>query len=83
MSKEKKEVEKKKSTKEKKTPKKEGIFKKIKKYFKGVFKECKMIKWTNGKDMIKYSTAAIVFVIFFCLYFYIIELATAFVRSLI
>ena len=67
---------------EKKKEKKETIFKKIGKYFKGVAKEIKRIKWTSGKDLVRYSIAAIVFVVFFGLYFYAIDWIALLVRSL-
>jgi len=72
---------------EKKTVKKEkkervNVFKAIGKYFKGVGKEIKRIKWTSGKDLIKYSIAAIVFVVFFGIYFYGIDWIALLVRSL-
>ena len=67
---------------EKKTTKKENVFKVIARYFKGVVKEVKRIKWTSGKDLVKYSIAAVMFVIFFGLYFYGIEWITILVRSL-
>ena len=63
--------------------KRENIFKKIGKYFKGVFKEFKRIKWTTRKDLIKYSVASVCFVVFFGLYFYIVELLAVFLRSLV
>ena len=59
-----------------------NIFKNICKYFKGVGKEIKRIKWTSGKDLVKYSIAAIAFVIFFGLYFYGIDWIALLVRSL-
>ena len=62
--------------------KKKGIFKGIKSYFKGVKKEIGRIRWTSGKDLLKYSIATIMFVIFFGVYFYLIDLAVAFIRSL-
>ena len=71
------------SQKQTKNKSKENIFKKITKYFKGVKKEMGRIKWTSGKDMVKYSAAALTFVIFFCLYFYLVELGAAFIRSLV
>ena len=37
---------------------KENIFKVIGRYFKGVGKEIKRIKWTSGKELVKYSIAA-------------------------
>ena len=58
------------------------VFKAIGRYFKGVGKEIKRIKWTSGKDLVKYSIAAIVFVIFFGIYFYGIDWIALLVRSL-
>ena len=66
------------SKKESKT----NIFKNIGKYFRGIGKEVKRIKWTSGKDLVKYSVAAISFVIFFGLYFYGIDWIALLVRSL-
>lgn len=59
-----------------------NIFKSIGKYFKGVAKEIKRIKWTSGKELVKYSIAAIAFVIFFGIYFYGIDWLALLVRSL-
>lgn len=73
-------AEKQNSKKEKK--KRENIFKRIAKYFKGVIKEIKRIRWTSGKDLFKYSVATIVFVLFFGLYFYVIDWIVLLVRSL-
>lgn len=73
-------AEKKTAKKEKKA--KENIFKKIGKYFKGVGKEIKRIRWTNGKDLVKYSIATVVFVLFFGIYFYGIDWIALLVRSL-
>ena len=60
----------------------ESIFKKISKYFKGVVKEGKKVRWTNGKDLVKYSIAAVIFVIFFGIYFYAIDWIALLIRSL-
>ena len=62
---------------------KESVFKKITKYFKGVGKEIKRIKWTSGKELVKYSVAAVAFVVFFGLYFYGIDWLALLVRSLV
>ena len=62
--------------------KKDNIFKIIAKYFRGVGKEIKRIKWTSGKDLVKYSIASIVLIIFFGLYFYGIDWIALLVRSL-
>jgi len=59
-----------------------NIFKEIAKYFKGVGKEIKRIKWTTGKELVKYSIASIVFVVFFGLYFYAVDWIALLVRSL-
>ena len=62
--------------------KKENVFKKIGKYFKGVGKEFKRIRWTSGKDLLKYSLCTLGFVVFFGLYFYGINWISIFVREL-
>ena len=62
--------------------KKENIFKKIGKYFKGVFKEIKRIRWTEKKDLFKYSVCTLVFVLFFGVYFYAIDWIVLLIRSL-
>ena len=70
----KKEVKTKNSKLAKKEPvKKVGIFGKIKRWFKGVIKELKNAHWPNKKEMLKYSIATIVFVLFFALFFLGIE----------
>ena len=70
--------------KKKKEIKKEkvNIFKKIAGYFKGVGKEIKRIRWTSGKELLKYSIASICFLVFFGLYFYIIDVIVVLLRSL-
>lgn len=55
--------------------------KKIVDYFKGVKKEMSRIKWTNKKDLIKYSISTVVFVIFFGVFFYAIDILVALLRS--
>ena len=62
--------------KETKDVKKDGLFKQIK-------KEISKVHFTNKKDMVKYSVATICFVIFFGVYFYLIELIMALVKTLI
>lgn len=64
-----------------KKEKRENIFKRIQKYFKGVLKEINRIRWTNRKDLIKYSIAAIAFVIFFGIYFYGIDWLALLIRK--
>ena len=57
--------------------------KKIKKFLGEVKKELGKVKWPNRKDMVKYSIATITFVIFFALFFYLIDLGVAFIKSLV
>lgn len=62
--------------------KKDNIFKKISKYFKGVYTEFKRVRWTNGKDLVKYSICTVCFVLFFGIYFYAIDWLVLLVREL-
>ena len=39
------------------------------------------IRWTNGKDLVKYSVATFSFMLFFGIFFYLIDLAVALIRS--
>ena len=59
------------------------IIKKIKNFFSEVRKEFSKVKWPNKKDMVKYSVATIVFVIFFAGFFYAIDLLMALVKTLV
>ena len=59
------------------------IIKKIKNFFSEVRKEFSKVKWPNKKDMVKYSVATIVFVIFFALFFYGIMALMSLVQSLV
>ena len=65
-----------------KKDKKDNIFKIVVKYFKGVLKEIKRIRWTDKKDLLKYSICTLLFVLFFGLYFYAIDWIALLVRSL-
>lgn len=59
-----------KKEKKDKTSKKES-------YFQGVKKELSKVVWPSKKNMIKYSVAAISFIVFFAVFFYIIEIIMA------
>lgn len=54
---------------------------KLKNWFKGVISEFKKVRWPNKKEMIKYSIATIVFIIFFALFFYLIEVIIYFIKQ--
>ena len=60
----------------KKVVKKDNLFLQIR-------KEMSKVHFPNKTDMIKYSVATISFVIFFGIYFYLIQLVMAFVKSII
>lgn len=51
--------------------------KKIIKFFKGVKKEISRVRWPNKKEMIKYSVATILFILFFALFFYLFDTIVA------
>ena len=55
--------------------------KKIVDYFKGVKKEISRIKWTSKKDLVKYSVSTVIFMLFFGVFFYAIDMLVALLRS--
>lgn len=55
--------------------KKESLFKSIK-------KEMSKVHFPSKKEMVKYSVATVSFVLFFGIYFYVIQLVMALVKSL-
>lgn len=65
-----------------KKEKNENVFKKIVKYFKGVGKELKRIRWTERNALFRYTLCTLAFVVFFGLYFYAIDWIVLLVRSL-
>lgn len=50
-------------------------------YFRGVKKEISRIKWTSKKELIKYSLSTVLFMFFFGVFFYVIDLLVALLRS--
>lgn len=52
-------------------------------FFKGVKKEISNVKWPTGKEMIKYTMATLIFVIFFSGYFYLINFLFALLKEAI
>lgn len=85
---EKEEKVEKKSTK--KSPKKEkkaeeskkSVWQHIMIFFNGVKSETKKVRWTSKTDMVKYSVATIVFILFCSLFFYGIDTIFALIQSL-
>ena len=57
------------------------IAKKIAKYFKGVKKEIGRIRWTTGKELVKYSITTVTFMICLGVYFYAIDMLVSLIRS--
>lgn len=70
-----------KNTKKKKTTTKKKKSSGIIGFFKEVKNEVSKVKWPSKKDMVKYSIATIVFVIFFALFFYLIDLIIALLKA--
>ena len=60
-----------------------NIIDRIRMFFSGVKSEFLKVHWTSKKDMLKYSIATICFIIFCSLFFYIIYILFALVRSII
>lgn len=79
------ETKKKEKTKETKKDNKKKVAKKTVAnkpgFMKEVRNEVKKVKWPSKKDMIKYSIATIVFVVFFGLFFYLIDLILALLKA--
>ena len=69
-------VKNKKNIKKKDDKKKGNLFKEIK-------QEMQKVHFPSHNDMVKYSIATIVFIVFFAVYFYAIELIMALIKSLI
>ena len=61
---------------------KKGLFTRFRIFCNGVKGEFEKVHWTSKKDMLKYSIATIVFIIFFSLFFYGIDIIFAFVKTL-
>ena len=50
-------------------------------YFKGVKKEISRIRWTSKKSLLKYSVSTVMFMLFFGVFFYVIDILVALLRS--
>lgn len=53
----------------------------ISKYFKGVKKEIGRIRWTSGKELVKYSVTTVTFMVCLGVYFYAIDMLVSLLRS--
>ncbi len=72
-----------KKTVSKKTKKKESIFKRLSNYFKGVRTEMKKTKWPSKKEMVLYSSATLLFILVFALFFTLNDVIISFVKQLV
>lgn len=52
-------------------------------FFDGVKKEMKNVRWPLKKEMVKYSVAALSFIVFFGIYFTMIDLIIAGLKMLV
>ncbi len=75
--------DKKTKTSKKETKKKESLFKKIATYFKGVRSELKKTKWPSKKDMVLYSSATLLFIFIFALFFTFNDVIISAVKQLV
>ena len=56
---------------------------KIKQFFEGVKKEVEKIRWPKKKEMIKYSTATLTLIVFFGVFYYVLDVLFAFLKELL
>ena len=56
--------------------------KKIKNFFKEVKNEISKVKWPTKKNMIKYAVTVVLFILFFALFFFVLDLIIAYVKSM-
>jgi len=68
--------------KEKKDKKKKGLIERFIIFLNGVKGEIHKVHWTSKQDMVKYSIATILFIVFMSLFFYLIDILFALVQSL-
>ncbi len=56
--------------------------KKIKGFLKDVKKELTKVKFPSKKDMFKYSVTTVLFIVFFALIFFGLDITNAYIRTL-
>lgn len=57
--------------------------KKIIDYFREVKKEIKKSHWPSGKELFKYSVITIVMIVFFGIFFYVLDVLFAFLKGVL
>ena len=65
-----------------KSNKRRNLFVFIKDFFVSVKKEGKKVLWTSKKDLVKYSIATLVFMVFICIFFVGTDLIIALLSKL-
>lgn len=65
-----------------KSKEKKSLWVRFRIFCHGVKSEFTKIHWTGKKDMVKYSIATIFFVIFLALFFYLVNILFALIRTL-
>lgn len=78
-----KEKEKNVSKKKKGSKEKKSLWAKFRTFLSGVKAESKKVHWTTKNDMVKYSIATVIFIVFCSLFFYGIEVAFALLQTLL
>ena len=66
----------------KQAEKKKSLWEKFMIFCDGVKSEIKKVRWTSKTDMMKYSVATIVFILFCSMFFYAIDAIFALIQSL-
>ena len=56
--------------------------KKVKEFFKDVKKEISKVKWPSKKNMVKYTTTTVLFILFFAILYVCLDLIIALVKSM-
>lgn len=56
---------------------KKSLIAKLKEFFTGVKEERKKVIWTSKKNLVKYSIATLLFMLFICLFFIATDLVIA------
>ena len=70
-------------TTEKKEEKKKNLWVRFRIFCHGVASEFKKVNWPTRYDMVKYSIATIVFVVFLAVFFYLIDVIFAAILKLV
>lgn len=77
------EREKEKVVEVKEKEKKESLWDRFMTYCHGVKVEAKRIHWTSKKDLAKYAAATLAFIVFFSLFFYLVNALFALLHSVL